>query len=142
MRAERESDTEEWRLLLQDDGGVGDLFADLEAGLRSGLSVEFVKIAEPTYWTEKAVTVAELPTEQRTAVETVVRYGYYETPRAISLTDLAKELNLLRVTLQYHLHFDLPNRRARYAPCILYAALDRSWIDRPCEAFYNTLQVS
>jgi predicted DNA binding protein len=101
--SERQGDTEEWRLLLRDDGGVGDLFADLEASLRPGLSVEFAQIAEPTYWTEKAVTVGELPAEQRTAVETAVEYGYYETPRAISLTDLADELDLPRSTLQYRL---------------------------------------
>jgi len=44
--SERNGDTEEWRLLLRDDGGVGDLGADLEASLRPGLSVEFAKLAE------------------------------------------------------------------------------------------------
>lgn len=101
--SERNGDTEEWRLLLRDDDGVGDLYADLEASLRPGLSVEFAKLAEPTYWTNKAVTVAELPTEQRTAVEAAVRHGYYRTPRGISLSDLAEELDLPRSTLQYRL---------------------------------------
>lgn len=101
--SERQSDTEEWRLLLRDDAGVGDLYADLEASLRPGLSVEFAQIAEPTYWIEKTVTVAELPAEQRTAVEAAVQHGYYETPRGISLSDLAEELDLPRSTLQYRL---------------------------------------
>jgi len=100
---ERSGDTEEWRLLLRDDGGVDDFYADLEATLRPGLSVEFAQIAEPTYWTDKAVTVAELPAEQRTAVEAAVQHGYYETPRGISLSDLAEELDLPRSTLQYRL---------------------------------------
>jgi hypothetical protein len=29
---------------------------------------------------------------------------------------------------------------ARYALCILHAGVDKSWIDRPCEVFYNTLE--
>ena len=103
-KSKRQGDTEEWwPPPPRDNGGVGDLSADLEASLRSGLSVEFAKIPEPTYWAKKAVTVAELPTEQRTAVETAVEYGYYETPPGILLADLAEELDLPQSTLQYRL---------------------------------------
>lgn len=101
--SERSGDTEEWRLLLRSDGGVGDLYAELEASLRPGLSVELAQLTEPTYWTDKAATIDELPTEQRVAVESAVTHGYYETPRAISLSSLAEELNLPRSTLQYRL---------------------------------------
>lgn len=101
--SERDGDTEEWRLLLRDDSGVGALYEDLEANLREGLSVEFTQIADPTYWTQQAVTVEELPYEQRAAVEAAVSHGYYETPRAISLSELAGELDIPRSTLQYRL---------------------------------------
>lgn len=101
--SERSGDTEEWRLLLRSDGGVGDLYAELEASLRPGLSVEFAQLTEPTYWTDKAATIAELPTEQRSAIEAAVTHGYYETPRAISLSNLAEELDVPRSTLQYRL---------------------------------------
>jgi len=67
------------------------------------LAVAFAKIADPTYWTEKAVTVAELPSEQRTAVEAAVENGSYQTPRGISLSELAEKLDLPRSTLQYRL---------------------------------------
>jgi predicted DNA binding protein len=101
--SERRDGTEEWRMLLRDDGGVGDLYRDLESSLRSGLSVEFAQLSEPTYWTNKSVSVAELPYEQRTAIEAAVERGYYETPRAISLGGLADELGVPRSTLQYRL---------------------------------------
>lgn len=58
----------------------GDLYTDLEPDLRLGLSAEFAQLAEPTYWSKKTVTVAELSTEQRTAVEAADQHGYYETP--------------------------------------------------------------
>lgn len=101
--SERSGDTVEWRLLLRDDSGVGDLYEALESSLRPGLSVEFAQLAEPTYWSDRAVTVAELPSEQRTAVEAAVQHGYYETPRSVSLSGLADELDLPRSTLQYRL---------------------------------------
>jgi len=39
----------------------------------------------------------------------------------------------------YYSSSNLIKCRARLAPCILHADLDRSWIDRPCEVFYDTL---
>jgi predicted DNA binding protein len=101
--SERRGNREEWRLLLRSDEGVGDLYRDLEATLRPGLTVEFAQLSEPTYWTETAVGVSELPYEQREAVEAAVEHGYYETPRSVSLSDLAADLGLPRSTLQYRL---------------------------------------
>jgi predicted DNA binding protein len=101
--SERSGGREEWRLLLRNDNGVGDLYRELEAELRPGLSVEFAQLSAPTYWTNKSVSVAELPYEQRSAVEAAVDQGYYETPRAVSLGELADELGLPRSTLQYRL---------------------------------------
>jgi predicted DNA binding protein len=101
--SERRGAREEWRLLLRDDSGVGDLYRELESALRPGLSVEFAQLSAPTYWTEKSVSVAELPYEQRAAVEAAVERGYYETPRATSLGDLADDLGVPRSTLQYRL---------------------------------------
>jgi predicted DNA binding protein len=99
----RRENTEEWRLLLRDDSGVAEFYDDLESNLRTGLSVEFAQLSEPSYWSDRAVTVGELSYEQRTAVEAAVGHGYYETPREISLDDLATELDLPRSTLQYRL---------------------------------------
>ena len=100
---ERRGSRCEWRLLLCSDDGVDDLFGALEAELRPGLTVEFRQLGEPAYWADEAVTLAELPPEQQAAVEAAVEYGYYRTPRDISLTDLAETLGVSRSTLQYRL---------------------------------------
>jgi hypothetical protein len=101
--SERSGAREEWRMLLRGDGGVGDLYAALESSLRDGLAVEFAQLSEPTYWTNRSVSVAELPYEQRVAVEAAVERGYYETPRDVSLGELAAALDVPRSTLQYRL---------------------------------------
>jgi hypothetical protein len=100
---ERRGSRCEWRLLLCSDEGVDDLFGALEAELRPGLTVEFRQLGEPAYWADEAVTLAELPPEQQAAVEAAVEYGYYRTPRDISLSDLADRLDVSRSTLQYRL---------------------------------------
>jgi Predicted DNA binding protein len=100
---ERRGSRCEWRLLLCSDDGVDDLFGALESELRPGLTVEFRQLGEPAYWADEAVTLAELPPEQQAAVEAAVEYGYYRTPRDISLSDLADTLDVSRSTLQYRL---------------------------------------
>lgn len=101
--AERRERRYEWRLLLQDDIDVGDLYTALEAELREGISLSFRQLRPPAYWTNEAVTTAELPPEQQAAVETAVESGYYRTPRDISLTELSEKFGLSRSTLQYRL---------------------------------------
>jgi len=100
---ERRENRCEWRLLLCDDAGVDELFAAIERDLRPGLTVEFRQLGDPSYWTDEAVTLAELPPEQQAAVEAAVDHGYYRTPRALSLTELAEAIDVSRSTLQYRL---------------------------------------
>jgi predicted DNA binding protein len=49
------------------------------------------------------VTVADLPHEQREALRTAVGMGYYETPKATTVADVAEALDVPRSTLQYRL---------------------------------------
>jgi hypothetical protein len=101
--AERRERLYEWRLLLPDDDGVRETYERLAAELRGGLSLTFRQLGDPGYWTEEAVTVAELPPEQRAALEAAVERGYYRTPREITLPDLADATGVPRSTLQYRL---------------------------------------
>lgn len=93
----------EWRVLMRNDANVGRLYDALQAELPEGLSVSLTHLREPTHWTDQAMTAAGLPYEQRTALEKAVENGYYQTPREISLTDLADRLDIPQSTLQYRL---------------------------------------
>ncbi len=101
--AERRENVYEWHLLMRDDRGVGDLYDTLESQLQEGLTLQFEQLGEPTRWLDRSVSVAELPYEQRTAVEAAVANGYYETPRECSLSELAETVGVPRSTLQYRL---------------------------------------
>ena len=48
-------------------------------------------------------TANELSPEQRAALEAAVEHGYYETPREVTVDDLATRLEIPRSTLTYRL---------------------------------------
>lgn len=93
----------EWRLLMCEDATASELYEALREELREGLTLGFQQVGDPSYWTDEAITIAELPHEQRAAIEAAVEHDYYRTPRGISLTELAKELDVPLSTLQYRL---------------------------------------
>lgn len=101
--AERRENQYEWRLLMCDNAPATELYEALDEELRTGLELEFRQVGEPSYWIDEAIEIADLPREQRAAVEAAVEYGYYQTPRNISLTDLATTLEIPLSTLQYRL---------------------------------------
>lgn len=82
---------------------ASELYKALGEELREGLGLDFRQVGEPSYRTDESITTAELPHEQRAAIEAAIEYGYYQTPRAISLTELSAELNTPLSTLQYRL---------------------------------------
>lgn len=101
--AERRKNRYEWRLLMCEGAPVSELYEGLQEELREGLRLGFQQVGDPSYWTDEAVTIAELPHEQRAAIEAAVEFGYYQTPREISLSDLADKLDVPLSTLQYRI---------------------------------------
>lgn len=101
--AQRRGSRYEWRVLTPDGAPVGELYDALRDGLPEGRTVTVQQIGTPTRWGEHVTTVADLPYEQRTALETAVSMGYYETPRDASLGDIAAALGVAQSTLRYRL---------------------------------------
>lgn len=101
--ARRRRSTYEWRLLMPDDDGVGTLHDALEGGLRDDVTLELNRLSRPTHWYDRFVATDDLGFEQREALEAAVDGGYYETPRQVTLDELANRLGLPRSTLRYRL---------------------------------------
>jgi hypothetical protein len=99
----REGDRHEWRFLLRSDRKVGLFYDALTGGLREGLSFHTGHLRDAETWNHGPLARAELPGEQRVALRAAFRRGYYETPREISLEELAAELDVPRSTLSYRL---------------------------------------
>lgn len=101
--AERRANQYQWRILMPDDRRVGDLYDALQAELRAGLELEVKQLTDSTHWDEAAMSLIQLPHEQRVVIEAAVERGYYRTPREITAEELAEALGVPRSTLQYRL---------------------------------------
>lgn len=94
----------EWRVLVPANRDLGAFHEALERDLPAGVSFTVRRVGSPERW-QHAVRGhrTTVPAEQRTALETAIRLGYYEHPRRATLEDVAAELDLPLTTLRYRL---------------------------------------
>lgn len=94
----------EWRLLVPSNRDLGAFDDALRADLPDGVTLQVRRVGQPDRWQPgRASRALDLPYEQREALETAVRLGYYEYPRTATLEDVAGELDLPLTTLRYRL---------------------------------------
>jgi hypothetical protein len=95
----------EWRLLIPNDRDVDSFYRALQEDLPEGVSLELRRAGSADGWPQalQAGEEPNLPYEQREAVETARRLGYYEHQRDVTLEEIAEELEIPLTTLQYRL---------------------------------------
>ena len=95
----------EWRVLVPTERNVDAFHRALREDLPEGVSLELRRAGTPEGWlhANSPQRGTELPYEQREAIETARRMGYYEHPRNASLETVAAELDLPLTTLRYRL---------------------------------------
>lgn len=101
-RAEQHGREYKWRILAEDDAAVRPVYDALEANLREGLSLEFERVSGESRWPTDH-TASELPYKQREALSLAVEYGYYDSPRRMSIQEIAAAEGVPTSTLQYRL---------------------------------------
>lgn len=104
-----------WRIIHSGQGDVGAFFDGLEAAVGTCAEMEMLRTTE----TEATGRYGhsnrdELPPEQAAALEAAVEHGYYETPRAVDVGELADHLDVPRSTLTYRLRRAEAQLAARY----------------------------
>ncbi len=99
----RHEGEQHWRILVRDDERVGLLYDTLHGKLRDGLTFEFDHVGDATTWATGLLASVSVPPEQQTVLEVAAERGYYETPREVTLDEIADELDLPRSTVSYRL---------------------------------------
>ncbi len=99
----RRGDGYTWRVLVRKDANVGRLFDALQGAYPEGVTVSLSHLRSPTHWGDEAISIADLPYEQREALEVAVAHGYYATPREANLNEIAERIDVPQSTLQYRL---------------------------------------
>jgi predicted DNA binding protein len=103
FEAQRRGRRYQWRLLIPRDRDVGAFFERLKGELGAGRTIDFERLQEPKRWGGAALSLADLPAEQRVAVEAALEHGYYQNPRGTTIRELADDLGVSRSTFQYRL---------------------------------------
>lgn len=94
-----------WRLVLPEGTSVHGFFDALDDEVCEHTGIELLRLTELEEGEESTggADDGQLPSAQREAVEAAVDAGYYETPRAVELSELAEDLGVPRSTLSYRL---------------------------------------
>ncbi|MFC4436459.1 MULTISPECIES: helix-turn-helix domain-containing protein [Natrialbaceae] len=94
----------EWRVLIPANRDLGVFHDALQSDLPDDVTLTVRRVGTPEQWQHtNRSNGTDIPYEQRKALETAVRLGYYEYPRKATLEDVADELNLPLTTLRYRL---------------------------------------
>lgn len=100
---EREDDRVTWTVMLETEERIGALYDALLISIRPELTFEFGHLGQASKRRMDLFDKKNLPAEQREALVTAVRKGYYETPRQVTLDELAEQMACPRSTLSYRL---------------------------------------
>lgn len=92
-----------WKVLYPEDQSIGELYDDIEAELRDGLSLDVSHVRQAGNWDVQSRVAAQLSHEHWTVLEAAFERGYYTRPREVTVADLAETLDLPRSTVQYRL---------------------------------------
>ncbi len=103
FRAEQYHDTYKWRVLVENDASLSPIYETIDAHLRPGLELRFERVDHSPEWDDRRSTADDLSHEQREALQTAVEYGYYESPREVSLQEIATDEGIPVSTLQYRI---------------------------------------
>jgi predicted DNA binding protein len=103
MQAERRSALYQWRLLIDNTDTISTIYEEVDNGLGEGVSLSVQRLSEPKCWFGNDIETDDLPPEQQAALETAVEFGYYETPRRNTVSEISNELDIPNSTFQYRL---------------------------------------
>ncbi|GAB3672784.1 helix-turn-helix domain-containing protein [Halopiger thermotolerans] len=92
-----------WRLIHSGEGDVSAFFDDLETAVGDCARMEMLRTAEAEPTGSEPADGGDLPPEQDAALRAAVEHGYYESPRAVDVGELADHLEVPRSTLTYRL---------------------------------------
>lgn len=95
----------EWRLLIPTDRDIEGFYGMLREELPEGISLSVRRAGDLKRWFDRQASKrdAELPYEQREALEIAWEMGYFEHPRTATMEEIATELGLATTTLRYRL---------------------------------------
>lgn len=103
VRTRRRGETREMRVLTRSGENVEAFYERLQDSLPDGVSLAFDHLNGVSQWEFDSLASVTLPQEQRETLRAAIERGYYETPRGITVGELAERLETPQSTVSYRL---------------------------------------
>lgn len=103
LQTQRRGSCHEWRLLMPSDENV-DVFAEqADTHLEDGIRFTLGRLGDAEQLNYDSLATVSVPQEQRETLRAAIEHGYYETPRDITVSELADVLDVPQSTVSYRL---------------------------------------
>lgn len=103
IQSRRRNDCHEFRLLMRSDENV-DVFVDhVDSHLGDGIGLHLGRFSDVDRWNYDSLATVSMSGKQRETLRAAIEHGYYETPRGITVGELAEELDVPQSTVSYRL---------------------------------------
>ena len=103
FQAKRRENCHEWRLLLRSEENVDVFYEAAESHLGGGIELHIGRLGHAERLNYDSLATVSLPEEQRETLRQAIEHGYYETPRDVTVGELADILDIPQSTVSYRL---------------------------------------
>ena len=103
VHGRRRENSRQLRILTRSEENVEAFYERLREALPEGITLEFNHLNGVSQWEFDSLASVTMPREQRETLRAAVEHGYYETPREITVGELAECLDTPTSTVSYRL---------------------------------------
>ena len=103
FQTQRREECQEWRLLMRSEANVDVFYEAVEEHLRDGITLHIGRLGDVNRWDFDSLATVSLSRKERDTLQAAIDHGYYETPREVTVNELADRLNVPQSTVSYRL---------------------------------------
>jgi predicted DNA binding protein len=103
FQTQRRGECQEWRLLMRSEANVDVFYESVEEHLRDGITLHIGRIGDVNRWNFDSLASVSLSGKERDTLRAAIEHGYYETPREVTVSELADRLDVPQSTVSYRL---------------------------------------
>lgn len=103
FQSRRQDNCHQWRFLMRSDENVDVFYEQAKKYLDDGITLNLGRLCDADQWGYDSLANVSMPQEQRETLWAAVEYGYYETPRDTTVSELADILDVPQSTASYRL---------------------------------------
>lgn len=103
FQTQRREECQEWRLLMRSEANIDVFYEAVEDHLREGITLHIGRLGDVNRWNFDSLASVSLSSKERDTLRAAIEHGYYETPREVTVSELANRLDVPQSTVSYRL---------------------------------------